>query len=145
GAWHISWSEAALKRQIDSILDHKGKQADTVAVNVGLFFGIPRGKPGAALRRSLAWSMHKEALSACAAWQGLYDAAAVTTRQTAAQREAAVMRLLGRVPAIPDGTPFVRDGRTGEVSSRRHGSLSRPVLHDDLAAGTLLALLLEPL
>jgi hypothetical protein len=47
------------------------------------------------------------------------------------------------VPISPDGEEHVHDGRLNEVRNIRHGSLARPIYHDQLAPGSALARLLE--
>jgi hypothetical protein len=62
-----------------------------------------------------------------------------------AQRDAAAQRLLGYVPASPDGSEPVFDERTGEVRNARHGSFRQPVYHDRLSQGSGLARLVGSL
>jgi hypothetical protein len=136
-AYALTWNKPLLERWIDGILDApKAKPTDEVEVNTSLYLAPPGGKNVAAISAALEWETHKRALSAVAAWQALYSAGAVAPAMTAGEKADVARRLLGYVPASPDGTAFAFDAKLGQVKNERHGSLSRPVYHAALAAGS---------
>jgi hypothetical protein len=135
----LSFSEAVMRRQIDTLLAwEKGKKTGE-EVNTVLDLG-PDTQAGRALRGYLEWQVHRKAQGSAAVWEVLRRAGLDPVKG-----RDEVRRLLGYVPASPDATPYEVDTRHLEVRNQRHGSLSAPVLHDDLADGSPLAALLQPL
>jgi hypothetical protein len=133
----VTWNKALLHRWIDNLLDApKEKPTDEVEVNTSLYLAPPGGKNVEAISAALEWETHKRALSAVAAWQALHSAGAVTAKMTAEEQAGIARRLLGHVPASPDGSAFVVDRKLGLVTNQRHGLPARPVYHAALGAGS---------
>jgi hypothetical protein len=133
--YFLSWNKTALERAIDATLARKAKPAGE-DVNAGLRIS-PRGKAATVLQGYLEWQTHRQALGSVAVWEALRRAGLDPTKQ------AEVRRLLGYVPISPDGNAFEIDKGLDEVRNARHGSLSRPIVHDMPAPGSPVAALLR--
>jgi hypothetical protein len=131
----LSWSETALERAIDKALSRKPKPGGE-EVNAALHLST-RGKAASALQGYLEWQTHRRAQGSTAIWEALRRAG-LDPKQPAEAR-----RLLGYAPISPDGSAFEADKRLDEVRNVRHGSLSRPVVHDRPSADSPVASLLR--
>jgi hypothetical protein len=146
GAYYLSFSEAVLKRRIDAHLaDRQAKGGQEVAVNAAFYLAPPGGKAGEVLGALLDWQAHCQAQSAAAVWEVLYQAGAVSARQTPAERADAARRLLGYAPSSPDGTGFAWDAKSRQVVNAWHGTLSAPTFQARLPPGSALVGLLSQL
>jgi hypothetical protein len=146
--WYLSLRKDSIRDEIDRYLAHKaGKgpaKGETIKINSSLYISPQAAvKAGGALRGYLEWESHKRALPNNALWYALYRCGLIAPDTPEPTRRAAAMRFLGFVPVSPDDAAYRFDKRTGEVVNLRHGSLRRPILHADPAAGSPLAGMLE--
>jgi hypothetical protein len=134
GAFHAAFDEQALERRITA--RKAGARVKGTPAAAGLTLSRKSPHLAAYLDRLLEQNLSTRSHAAVTLWQELYDARLVTAAMSDAERDAAALRLLGFVPAVPDGSRFAYDGRTRRVRNVRHGSWSEPATHDapDLAS-----------
>jgi hypothetical protein len=131
--YYLSLREDALRRLVDAA-NRRRKRGDDEPErrNAAVLLDPTPERASATLGLWLEWETHRRALANNAAWEALLAAHVVRPNAPARERDDAAYRLLGFVPVSPDGSAYVYDGRTGEVSNRRHGSYRAWRLHTDL-------------
>jgi hypothetical protein len=160
GVWYATFSEAALKEQIDRATERPPVRATdrpeggaapppapkeaTATVNDGLYVAPKAAvKAKAGLAFYLEWESHRRALSNAPLWGVLFRCGLLPEDVTEDTLRETALHYFGYVPLSPDGSTFSYDPRTDEVVNSRHGTRRRPVLHAGLEAGSPLAQLLE--
>jgi hypothetical protein len=158
GVWYATFSEAALKEEIDRAAERPPVRAtdrpenggaaaakDTsVSVNDGLYVAPKAAvKARAGLAFYLEWESHRRALSNAPLWYVLFRCGLLPEDLTEQTMRETALHYFGYVPLSPDGSAYSYDPRTDEVVNSRHGTRRRPVLHAGLEAGSPLAQLLE--
>jgi hypothetical protein len=157
GAWYASFSEAALKEQIDRATERPpvraterpggtepAKAQAPAGANEALYVA-----PKAAVQAReglgffLEWESHKRALANAPLWHVLFRCGLLGEQPTERELREAALRYFGYVPLPPDGSTYRYDARTDEVVNSRHGTRRQPVLHEGVDAKSLLGQLLE--
>jgi hypothetical protein len=157
GAWYVSFSEAALKEELDRVserppiraTDQPGgaepaRQEAPPSFNDALYVA-----PKAAVKARdglgfyLEWESHRRALSNAPLWHVLFRAGLLPEDLTARTMRETALHYFGSVPLAPDGSTYRYDPRTDEVVNTRHGTRRQPVLAAGVDADSPLARLLE--
>jgi hypothetical protein len=150
GVWYLSFSQEALRDQIDRVLalrEGKGPGGkDKVEVSSSLYVA-PEAmfSAGTAVSSYLEWETHRRALANEPLWYALYRGGLLADDASEVRRREVAMRYLGFVPVSPDGAAYRYERRTGEVANDRHGTVRRPHLNRALDEHSPLAGLLDQL
>jgi hypothetical protein len=148
GAWYASFQLDPIKDMIYRADVRKkqpaGAKADTRRINSGLYLS-----PAAAtetreyIRGFLAKEVHERALTNEPIWYAFQKAGLLGGKDGEATRQAVLFNYLGYVPVSPDGSAYLYDPRTDEMTNARHGSLRRPAAKPALDPDSPLGRLLE--
>jgi hypothetical protein len=145
GAWYVSFSETALKEQVDRLAERPPvPKPEAPGFNDALYVA-----PKAAVRARdglgfyLEWESHRRALANAPLWHILFRCGLLPEDLTERTMREAALHYFGTVSLSPDRSVYSYDPRTDEVVNSRHGSRRRPVLHTGVEAGSPLAQLLE--
>jgi hypothetical protein len=138
GGWYISLRPEPIKDLIDqSVARKEGKEVkkgETVDINNSLYIAPGSAKQaGDFLQGYLEWETHRRAIANAPLWQCLYEGSLIAPGAEPAIAERAARNFLGFVPVSPDGSAYVYDGKSNEVTNRRHGSPRQPRLNQNLA------------
>jgi hypothetical protein len=149
GAWYLSFSEDALREEIDRSLDRAegGRPAnkDRADVNSSVYIAPEAAfRTAGALHGYLEWETHRRALGSGLEWYALYRAGVLPDPRRQA-KESAAFRYFGYVPVSPDDSGYVYEADRDEVVNERHGSVGAPALHADLDEDSPVARLLGQL
>jgi hypothetical protein len=130
GGSFFSFNRQAIESRIDAW--KKGAKMKGDPASAGFFLTRNRRHVSALIEWLLERQVRKQAHSANALWQSLYDARVVTPKMSEAEQEQVALRLWGFVPAAPDGSRSVWDAETRQVRNLRHGTSDRPTSHKSL-------------
>jgi hypothetical protein len=147
GAWYVSLQEQPIKDMIDRAEARQKQPANGAGesrpVNSALYFA-----PEAAVatkefaRGYLEREAHRRALLNAPVWYAFAKAGLLDGKSDEASRQAVLHRSLGYVAVSPDGSAYLYDPRTDEMTNTRHGSQRRatpkPSVDPDSPLGRLL-------
>src|SRR5262249_50387326 len=124
GVWYLSFSEDALREQIDRSLDgEKGAKKDKADVNSSVYVAPEAAfRSMGAVRGYLEWETHRRALGSGLEWYALYRSGVLRGGATRQEKEAAAFRYFGYVPVSPDGADYRYSLSPPEVINQRHGT-----------------------
>jgi hypothetical protein len=147
GVWYVGSSEKALHDRIDLVEARKkgdAQKGERVDTNFSLYLApsaAVEARP--ALRAYLEWETHRRAVANTTLWHALYRSGVLAPDADDKTMRATAQHWFGFVPVSPDDSEYMFDRTGAEVVNVRHGSVHRPRLHDDLAAKSPLATLLD--
>jgi hypothetical protein len=148
GMWYASFSLDSIREEIDRSVDRREGQLtakEKVKINSSIYVAPEAAfQASGALRAFLEWETHRRAVGNGPLWYALRRAGVVNVLDSDKSRQTA-LHYLGFVPVSSDNSPYHYNGQTDDLLNDRHGSLSRPMLHDRLSETSPLAQLLDQL